>query len=166
MKNLTFRITKKSDGPYLKQWLLEPGVIKWFPMVNEREIDDSVRIWLTYDKGGSAITVECQGEPAGMAVLYINPFEKLKHQCLFAIIVGGKFRGKGIGTQLLDYIFALAKDKYGIQLIHLEVYEQNPAISLYKRSGFVEYGRHERFLKENPKTYRAKILMQKRLEGF
>ena len=70
------------------------------------------------------------GEPAGLANLYIQPFAKFKHQCLFSIIVASKFRGKGIGTILLETLKGYAKEKFNIEILHLEVYDGNPAAKL------------------------------------
>jgi len=157
--NYNIRYMVPEDAPLLKQWLLEPGVLRWFPMINEREIDDAVRVWVSYSKLQAGLTIEVDGTPRGMANLYLQPYKKLKHQCLFSIIVGEGHRGKGIGTILLDNLKRHAKDTFHIELLHLEVYEGNPAIRLYERSGFVEYGRHPDFLHAYG-HYQSKILMQ------
>lgn len=141
---------------------MEPGVLRWFPMSNEREVEDAAKTWIDYSARGSCVTAEYNGVPCGISNLYIQPFKKLKHQCLFAILVSQEFRNQGIGSLLLKEIEKLAKEKFNISLLHLEVYENNPAIRLYKRHGFTIYGEHARFLREENK-YRAKILMQKSL---
>lgn len=159
---VTFRISKEEDTKLLIECLMEPGVLRWFPMYNYKEVEDAARHWISYYKKESCITVEYEGIPCGVANLYIQPYQKLKHQCLFAIIVSEKFRGKGIGTLFLKELQRLAKEKFHIELLHLEVYENNPTLNLYLREGFQIYGRHEHFLKE-PDGYRTKILMQKTL---
>jgi putative acetyltransferase len=131
-------------------------------MINEREIEDAVRIWVGYSKYGSALTVDWNGIPCGMANLYIQPFKKLAHQCLFSIIVEEQRRGKGVGKILLESLIKLAKEKFNIELLHLEVYEGNPAQHLYKRLGFNEFGRQAHFIKEKGE-YLAKIFMQRDL---
>jgi len=128
-------------------------------MISEREIDDSVRFWTHYIQLKSTYTAEVNGEPVGIGYLNIQACEKMKHQCLIMIIVTETARGKGIGTQLLEYLMIKAKEEFGIEKLHLEVYEGNPAIRLYERAGFVEYGRHPRYLKEFGK-YLSKILME------
>lgn len=161
--SLTFRTSKMEDAESLKSWLMSPGVLRWFPIINDREVDDSIRFWLSYIAQGCAITAEIEGKPVGMANLYLQPFEKLKHQTLFVICVHPEMRGKGIGGALLHYLIDLAREKFKIELLHLEVYEGNPAIRLYERLGFKEYGRHKKFLKEPDGTYLTKILMEMRL---
>ena len=161
-KQPKIRFTEQEDARYLTKWLEEPAILRWFPMCDLREIDDAVRIWMSYARIQSALTVECEGKPCGLANLYIQPFEKLKHTCLFAIIVQKEYRSKGVGKQLLNELMQLAKLKFHIEILHLEVYEENPAIRLYQRVGFVEFGRQKHFIKEE-KGYLDKIFMQKDL---
>ena len=157
---ITFRVMVDADIFQLTEWLMDPVVLGWFPMSNLKEVQDATKIWQAYARKNASFTVEVNGKPAGMAIVYVNPFEKLKYQSLFAIVVGKEYRGKGVGSLLLKYIMKQARDTFGIKLFHLEVYEGNPAYRLYLRHGFVEYGRHERFLKKADGTYDAKIHMQ------
>lgn len=159
---ISFRISQEGDAEHLVRWLLEPGVLQWFPLSDLREIEDAAKLWMSYSKHGAALTVLFNGEPCGCATLYLQPFRKLAHQCLFAIIVDEAHRGKGIGTRLLKELMALAKERFRIELLHLEVYSGNPAIRLYERAGFSQYGCHRRFIKEEGR-YLDKILMQKML---
>ena len=39
---IEIRYTEPGDAKYLKEWLMEPGVMRWFPMDDEVEIDDAV----------------------------------------------------------------------------------------------------------------------------
>ena len=158
---ISIRPAIESDQKYLVEWLLQPGVLEGFPLTDLREIEDAARIWMSYAKQGAVLTALCDGVPCGIANLYLQPYKKLAHQCLFAIILDEKQRGKGIGTLLLKDLMALAKE-LGIKLLHLEVYEGNPARRLYDRLGFVQYGIQRHFVKEQ-NGYRAKVMMQKYL---
>lgn len=65
-----------------------------------------------------------------------------KHIGLFGITLAKDFRGKGIGTVLMEKVLNEAK-KYlkGLKIIDLGVFGDNPvARGLYKKMGFVEYG--------------------------
>ncbi len=161
-QSLSFRISEDGDAPYLTRWLSDPEILVWYPMCNEREIEDSVKIWLGYAKVKSAITALWDGVPCGMALLYIQPFEKLAHQFLFAIMVERGFRNKGVGAALIEELMRIAKQDFKIEILHLEVYEGNPAINLYRRLGFLEYGSQAHIIKEMGK-YRGKIFMQREL---
>lgn len=160
MEHLTIRFGEESDQKYLVEWLLQPGVLNGFPLSDLREIEDAARIWVSYSKYKAVLTALWDGIPCGIANLYIQPYQKLSHQCLLAIIVDEKVRGQGVGTQLLQELFVLAKQQFQLDFIHLEVYADNPAINLYRRMGFVQYGVHRRFMKDQDRYY-DKILMQK-----
>jgi putative acetyltransferase len=90
----------------------------------------------------------------------LQPYKKLAHQCLFAIIVDEQYRGKGVGTELMNALMLMAKNSFQIELLHLEVYEGNPARRLYERMGFTQYGIQRHFVKDQGK-YLPKVLMQK-----
>lgn len=162
MSAISIRQSEDADQDCLVNWLSQAGALKWFPLNDSREIEDAARIWLSYTKLGAVITALYEDVPCGIANLYIQPFKKLSHQCLFAIIVDEAYRGKGVGTKLLENLIELAKTKFAIEILHLEVYEGNPAIRLYEKFGFIEYGKQKHFVKEDGK-YLTKILMQKRL---
>jgi ribosomal protein S18 acetylase RimI-like enzyme len=160
--HLTIRFAQESDERYLIDWLLQPGVLQGFPLSDLREIEDAARIWMSYAKYGAVLTALWDGVPCGIANFYLQPYQKLSHQCLFAIIVDEKYRGKGVGTKLMEELLALGKERFKLKFVHLEVYEGNPAIHLYRRMGFKEYGFQKNFIKDQGR-YIGKILMQKYL---
>jgi putative acetyltransferase len=55
----------------------------------------------------------------------------------------------------------LAKDPFEIELLCLQVYIGNPALRLYERLGFEEYGRQEQWIKEPNGEYVGRIFMQR-----
>ncbi|MDX8431255.1 MAG: GNAT family N-acetyltransferase [Candidatus Algichlamydia australiensis] len=163
MKSVEIRPSVDDDVASLRVWMREPGILRWFPMVREVEVMDSIRYWQSFFSIGSSLTALVEGKPAGMALIYVQPFLKTRHQALFVIVVGGKWRGKGVGTKLVKELMRLGKEKFHLKSMHLEVYEDNPAIRLYERLGFKKFGQQERFLKEPDGSYRIKIMMQKDL---
>jgi len=159
MIKLNVRETTLEDAAPLKIWLSDSYVLRFFPMFDEREIDDAVRVWIHYSKIGAGLTIECDGIACGMANLYIQPFKKLAHQCLFSVIVADGYRGKGVGRTLLEALKKHAKEKFQIEILHLEVYAGNPAIHLYRKVGFHEFGCQNHFIKDQGE-YIGKIFMQ------
>lgn len=155
------RYTDLSDGRFLKQWLMDPQVVRWFPIGDETEVDDAVHRWIGFSRYKCSLTAVKNGEPCGIATLYLQPYKKLAHQCEFGIIVGGSNRGQGIGTSLLKNLIHLAKDKFRIELLHLQVYSENPAVHLYERLGFKEFGRQNCWIKELDGTYTGRMFMEK-----
>ena len=145
-----------------KHLLQQPDVLEYFPMYDLREIEDSVRIWEFFCKKRASLTAVVGDTPCGLAFLNLQGYKKFAHQCLITIIIDEAHRNKGIGTKLLQELFLLSKEKFNLEILHLEVYETNPAINLYRRMGFVEFGRHKKFIKESDR-YIDKIFMQRAL---
>lgn len=160
--SLTIEISKIEHGQLFKNLLLQPDVLEYFPMYDMREIDDSVRVWELFCKKGASLTALFDGVPCGLAYLNIQAYKKFSHQCLLTIIVDKEFRNRGIGTILLEKLFVLGREEFGLESLHLEVYETNPAINLYKRLGFVEFGVHPKFIKEEGR-YIGKIFMERKI---
>lgn len=161
---LDFRYTAIDDGKYLKDWLMDPSVKRWFPMADEIEIDDAVGRWIGFARYRCSLTALLDGVPCGLSTLYLQPYKKLAHQCEFGIIVGSGSRGKGIGSHLLNHLMHLAKVQFHIELLHLQVYAENPAKKLYERFGFVEFGRQNQWIKEDDGSYTGRIFMEKFLK--
>ena len=161
-KELEIRSSTEADAAKLTECFQDPNILLWFPMDGQKEIEDSVRIWMDSVKKGAGVTALWNGEPCGMSVLYIQQFESLKHTCLLSIIIEDGKRGKGIGTALLTELIDLAKNRFHIEILHLEVYDGNPARHLYERLGFTPFGSQENFTKEGGKS-RKKVFMEKYL---
>ncbi|MBS0655348.1 MAG: GNAT family N-acetyltransferase [Verrucomicrobia bacterium] len=157
---LTVRYTQLQDAEHLKNWLLDPEVSGWFPMANEAEVEDAVRRWISFSRVKSSLTAELDGVPCGLVTLYVQGYKKLQHQSEFGIIVASGMRNKGIGSFLMRSMMRLAKEQFRLELVHLQVYAENPAIRLYKRFGFREFGRQTHWIKETDR-YVGRIFMER-----
>lgn len=160
---LEMRFTEATDAEEMRKWFDEPGVLRWFPMEEPVEIDDSVQRWIGFSRYKCSLTAVFQGEICGIATLYLQPYKKLMHQCEFGIIVSPKFRGRGIGGDLLRNLFHLAKTRFRVKIIHLQVYDDNPAIRLYERFGFKQFGYQKGWIRESDGEYRGRIFMERYL---
>ncbi|MCB1114707.1 MAG: GNAT family N-acetyltransferase [Chlamydiia bacterium] len=163
LPGIEIRYTEMADGKYLREWLLDPNVNRWFPMVDTAEAEDATNRWIGFARWRCSLTATRDGVPIGITTLYLQPYKKLAHQCEFGIIVSDKERGKGVGTYLLKSLMALAKETFKIELLHLQVYAGNPATRLYERLGFKEFGRQNEWIKELDGSYTARIFMEKNL---
>lgn len=158
--DIMIRFTEMDDGKYLREWLLEPSTGRWFPMSDEVEVEDSVGRWISFSRYKCSLTAVKDGVPCGLATLYLQPYRLLAHQCEMGIIVGKDHRGARIGEQLLTALMDLAKNTFRIELLHLQVYAENPAIRLYRRFGFREFGRQNRWLKDHG-IFMARVFMER-----
>lgn len=157
--NLEIRLTVPADAYHLNQWLSDPSVAANFPMTDSVEIEDAATRWVSFSKYKCSLTALSNGKPIGLATLYLQPYKSLMHQSEFGIIVAPGFRGQGVGSKLLQELIHLAKNSFNIEILHLQVHEGNPAIHLYKRFGFHEFGRQIGWMKEGS-SYRARIMME------
>ncbi len=158
-KKIHIREGVLEDKSYLVSWLKHPETLRWFPMCNDAEIEDAANYWISFANKGALLTAEYEGAVCGIINLYIQQEEKLKHHALLAIIVAEEMRGKGVGKALLQAIEERAK-KLQIEILHLEVYDQNPAIYLYEKMGFIKFGEHAEFVRDKMR-YVTKHCMQK-----
>ena len=157
--NFDIRYTYLTDTFYLKKWLAAPGVLHWFPMSEEKEVEDAVQCWMGYCRYDSSITATIEGVPCGIGTLFLMPYRKVAHHALFKVIVAPEHQNKGIGTALVKNLKHLAKTYFQLELIHIEVFEGNPLLHILKKLDFQEFGRQERFVKEGDK-YFSRILME------
>ncbi|MDR3568365.1 MAG: GNAT family N-acetyltransferase [Syntrophobacteraceae bacterium] len=124
-----------------KIWAADPKVARWFPFsCDSEEIERTARHVFSFVPLNGVLTAECDGQPCGLAGLILPEFRKLSHQAPFSIIVAEPYRNQGVGSLLIRSLMARAKNSFGIRLLLLEVYEGNPARSLYLRMGFVDFG--------------------------
>jgi ribosomal-protein-alanine N-acetyltransferase len=88
---------------------------------------------------------EADGELAGFSL-----FRTVADEAeLLLLAVAPDYRRQGIGQMLLDHFIDHARDA-GASRVHLEVREGNPAVVMYRQSGFNFAGRR-------PKYYRGRF---------
>lgn len=84
---------------------------------------------------------------------------KLKHRADLGISVLKDYWGQSIGTTLLNACIKCAKQA-GYKQLELEVIADNTnAINLYKKAGFVEYGRNPRGFYSRTSKYQELVYM-------
>jgi len=159
---LTIRYTTPQDAEYHKNWLSDPKVYNAFPMEGEEEVEDAVRRWISFSRMRASLTAEMDSQPVGIATLYLQTYKRLVHQTEFGIIIDENYRNKGIGSFLLGSLLEFAKSQFNISLIHLQVYQDNPAIRLYTRFGFKEFGRQNHWVKDQDQ-YVGRIFMEREI---
>ena len=95
-------------------------------------------------KDSDLLVAESRGDLAGYAVFWAV----LDQGELGNVAVHEKYRGKGIGRQLVQAVIDRADDR-GVREIFLEVRQSNTqAQELYKTFGFVEVGRRRNYYLE------------------
>jgi len=137
---LNIRLSVESDMEHWKHWVADPDVLRWFPFTSEDEIERAARYVFSFLPRQGVLTAECDGQPCGIAGLVLPEYRKTMHQATFSIIVAESHRNLGVGSLLFEALLVAGKSRHGLRLILLDVFEGNPARSLYQRIGFVDFG--------------------------
>lgn len=156
------RYTHATDLPYLKKWVSDPQSLQWLPMTTEKEIDDSLQCWIGFSRYSCSLTAMVGGVPCGIGTLFLMPYKKVAHHCVFKLIVDAKYRRQGIGGSLVKNLKHLAKNYFRLELLHIEVFEGNPIVSLLEKQGFSRVLKQDRYVKVDGR-YLARILFEAKL---
>ncbi len=110
------------------------------------------------------ILAEIDGAVAGIAGLdAVGKREKLRHRVDFGVSIDRRYWGLGIGTALLDACIECAR-KAGYEQLELNVVAENErAISIYRKAGFVEFGRNPKGFKSRLTGYQEVVCMRMEL---
>lgn len=103
------------------------------------------------------------GEHAGNASLMGFSMARARHRAQVGVALYQKFTGQGIGTFVLERLFAEAR-RAGIEQLELEVAVHNAgAVALYKKLGFAICGTLPRNMKFPDGSYEDVLFMVKPL---
>ena len=136
---------------------------------DENRLDSDAEKKFLQEKRESAdeieIIAEVGGKIAGMAGFKkVGSLFKLKHRAEFGINVLREYWRLGIGKALMRACVKCAKEA-GYKQLELDVVADNEAaLSLYKRAGFVEYGRNPRGFCSRISGYQPLVYMRLELD--
>jgi GNAT superfamily N-acetyltransferase len=154
--------TKLDEEVLLKKWLMWPGVLEWYPMAQEPDVDLVAKNWIGFARYKSSLTAYYKGKPVGIATLLLMPYRKVAHHGMMYIIVDPKWQGQGVGTALIRNLMHLAKTRFKLEDIHFDIYEGCRIMSILKKLGFEELLRQEKWVKTK-QGYLARHLMEVKL---
>ena len=118
----------------------------------------------TDSDNGIEILAEVDGAVAGLAGFdSVGGREKIRHRADFGISVDRQYWNLGIGTALMNACIECARAA-GYEQIELNVVAENElAIAMYEKAGFVEYGRNPRGFKSRLTGYQELVYMRMEL---
>jgi len=109
-------------------------------LTRDQQVDRQADMMKDVEKGRSVVVVaEADGKAVGMTNARSRG-GRLRHTAGLGIFVRKGYRGQGIGSEMMREMETQAW-KTGIEVLYLEVYSISPAVELYKRLGYTEYGR-------------------------
>jgi len=64
--SIEIRYSDLSDGRFLKEWLMDPQVGRWFPIDDLPEVDDAVHRWIGFSRYKCSLTQSKMACPAAL----------------------------------------------------------------------------------------------------
>jgi len=153
------RYSTVGDLDPLRAWLKIRGMLHWFPPGDDQELENFARMWIGFCRHNAALTATYKESPVGMGSLYLMPYRKVAHQCMFQLIVDPDYQKRGVGHSLVKNLKHLAKTQFRQEYMYVEIFdEKSPLIDLLKELDFTEFARQEKYVKEGDQ-YFSRILM-------
>ena len=132
---------------------------------DENSFDAEKEAAFLEEKTASANEIEIvafvDGEVAGTAgIKAVGSKYKLRHRSEFGISILRKYWGLGLGRALTQACIQMAREAGYAQLELTAVAENARAVELYKKAGFVEYGRNPLGFNSRESGYQEIVLMR------
>lgn len=119
------------------------------------------KVWInSYNQRGLLLVTEVEGKIIGVLNFRLSSSKKFSHKGLFGMSIQEAYTNQGIGSRLITTLLEWAREDGRVEKITLEVFSNNErAIHLYSKLGFVEEGRMVRNAKLGPNEYVDDIIM-------
>jgi len=152
------RFSALEDLPFLEAWFQADDACDAFPF-NAAEKEESLKNWIGFSKYKASLTGMINDVPCAIGTLFLMPYRKVAHHCSFFLIVDPKHRRKGVGTSMIRNLLHLAKTRFRLESVHVEIYEPSALLPILIKLGFEEFVRQENFIKINGNG-RARLLLE------
>jgi len=156
------RFSTTNEEPLVKKWLLDESTRLWYPPSSEADVEAFVRNWVGFSRHKSSLTATYNGQAIGMGTLFLMPYIKVAHLCMFYMVVAPEYQRKGVGGSLLRNLKHLAKTRFRLESMHCEVFDGAPIIGLLEKNAFEEVVKQEHFVKF-PDQFKARIIFETQL---
>lgn len=137
--NITIRKATKEDAAKAHQLIIDLAIFENEPDAVSNTVEQFIEDGFGKEPAYHLIVADDTiAGVVGMA-LYVFSYSTWKGKMLFLddLVVDEKYRGKGIGSLLIEHLFKIAKEET-VKIIKWEVLDWNePAINLYKKLGAV-----------------------------
>lgn len=160
LEGFDIRYSTEEDLPFLETCFEEANVCDYFPF-SEREKKDALKNWIGFAKYKAGLVGLINDKPCAIGTLLLMPYRKVAHHGSFYLIVDPKHRKKGIGESMVKNLLHLARTRFRLESVHVELYEPSPIRSLLLKMGFQQFVRQENFVKLQGQP-RARLLLEYR----
>lgn len=151
---------------YIKQTAYETKFLIAEPEENNFTIDEEEAFISSRVNSDNAILITAFDGDRVVANSHISGHGRMRtgHRCDLGIAILKDYWNCGLGSMLMERLVAFA-EKQGFHQIELEVIAGNDrAIGLYKKFGFIEYGRRPRDLRYKDGSFADAVCMVKLLD--
>ncbi|MBM3207245.1 MAG: GNAT family N-acetyltransferase [Chlamydiae bacterium] len=162
LENFDIRYSEEIDLLFLNKWASQDQVICWLPFCDDREMESATNCWIGFSKFKASLTATINNVPCGIATLFLMPYKKVAHHSMFKIVVDPDFQNQGVGSSLIKNIKHLAKNRFKLELLHIEVMDKNPILSLLFKQGFKQILYQEDYFKDGD-TFIPRVLLEANL---
>jgi RimJ/RimL family protein N-acetyltransferase len=154
-KEVKFRYPTIDDAEILKNYINEISLEETFILMQgvQKTLRDEIK-WIRNflkNPNKTVIILAFVGEKLiGVSDISLKD-EAKKHIGSFGITITKEFRGDGVGEKLMGLVISESiKNIKDLKIIELEVFGQNKiAQNLYRKLGFIEYGKLPKSLKRH-----------------
>jgi RimJ/RimL family protein N-acetyltransferase len=162
-ESFDIRFSEMEDLPFLEKWFSDPSSCWEYPF-DFTERGDALKNWIGFSKFKASLTGLLENQPCAIATLFLMPYRKVAHQCSFYLIVAPEYRRQGIGTSMVRNILHLAKTRFGLESVYVEIYESSSFLPLLEKLGFHLFVRQDNYVKIEGCS-RARLLLEHPLDG-
>jgi RimJ/RimL family protein N-acetyltransferase len=159
-EKVRLRPVRDDDLAFLHAIANDPDLRGWLrferPMTESEE-----RAWMAHlhDDEGRVWLIEARASGQRVGVLSLLEWSHVARIAELGVTLGAATdRGAGYGGEACRLALRHAFEDMDLQRVHLNVYEDNPAVRLYRRLGFREEGRLRRHTYKRG-AYRDVLLM-------
>ena len=152
------RYSDLEDLSFLQEWFKDLAACDDFPF-GTAEKDEALKNWIGFAKYKASLTGTIDGVPVAIGTLFLMPYRKVAHHCSFYLMVDPAHRRKGIGFSMVSNLLHLAKSRFHLESVHVEIYEPSAILSILLKLRFELFVRQENFVKVNGLP-RARLLLE------
>lgn len=158
LSDFDIRYSVLEDLSFLQEWFSKEGACDDFPF-GEAEQAEALKNWIGFAKYKASLTGLLGEQPCAIGTLFLMPYRKVAHHCSFYLMVDPAHRRKGIGTAMVRNLLHLAKTRFKLESVHVEIYEPSALLSILLKQGFEQFVRQEHFMKIGEHS-KARLLLE------
>ncbi len=158
LEEFDIRFSTMEDFEPLSRWFSEPGATDDFAF-DQEEMESALRNWIGFSKYKASLTGMFRDVPCAVGTLFLMPYLKVAHHCSFYLIVDPQHRRKGIGSSMVRNLLHLAKTRFRLESVHVEVFEPSALLPLLQKQKFEIFARQEDYMKIDG-SGRARVLLE------